>query len=370
MPQVFVVPPEEDDTPAWCCFDASASTLNTDFPHHVLGPLQEELLHCNIQEPRSSVDTIPVPKGTGETRSIIDVLLNDDYMGLDDEMGLDLYDELDLDSKEIEQDHLETNVGNDSEVVEVVKIGRYAADVEEHFRTSTPPLRTSKSLKSRASGVFKSLKIAGKGPLRSRSTAQVVLSPSNEEGRAKTPMSYCSSAAFSHHFSPPTTLQSSPSVSSFDLVEVSQIPLKDPSSLRSVSPLSAQPSPLPEPLTSSSTSSLNFREPPRTTSTQTTSNRRHFSMMTLNRIFSFSRSDDVVPVSRPRSSSGPSTGSSPEPETPSEESAPLTPRHIPPPGRKRLPPDDSSSFEEGDISFEMRLDSLHFDSLSFDVDRF
>ncbi|KAG5338655.1 hypothetical protein C0989_006707 [Termitomyces sp. Mn162] len=361
MPQVFVVPPEEDETPAWCYFDASASAsvLNTDSPHHVLDILGEELdaslLPYDLKGPRSLLDSIPMPKRNGdhETRSIMDVFMNTDSMAMNSEK---IEEELDS----------ETNVGNDSEVVEVVKVGRYTADAGD-LRTSTSPTYTSKSLKARASGVFRSLKNAGKSSLRSRSKA----GDASEGVRNKTPRH--SYAVFSQPSSPPTTPKSSPSVSSFDLVEVSSIfPLEGsryPSSLRNVSFSNARPFP-PTALAFSSTASLDSRNP---SPTPSTSNRRHFSMMTFNRIFSFSQSDelssDAVPVSRSRNSSGPSTESSSEPETPTEDSAPFTPGHALPPGPKGFYT-GATTPAQGDISFELKLDSLHFDPLSFDVDRF
>lgn len=45
-------------------------------------------------------------------------------------------------------------------------------------------------------------------------------------------------------------------------------------------------------------------------------------------------------------------------------------RHAPDPGTVRRPSDDESSLAEQEISFEMRLNSLHFDSFSFDADAF
>lgn len=372
MPQVFVVPPEEDHTPAWCCFDAnmppsaSTSASYADSPHHVLDMCRENvdvpLLYHDLKEPRSPLDTVP---SDHENRSIMDVFMEDDYMEFDNEMGLD--------TEELEQDlDPEANVGNDSEVVEVVKVGRYTADVEEHFCTSTPPAPTSKSLKARAFEVFRILTNADKDPRRSRSKAQVILPPGTQIKKTKTKSSHSptNSSPLSH---PSMTPQASPSISSFDLTEFSSIPrLKGPRyplSLRNVSFSSAQPSPAPlGPLTSSSTVSPNFRSPLSTSPTRPIPNRRHFSM-TINRIFSSSKSDkvlDVFPISR--SDLEPLAQSSSEPETPIEEVASLNPNYTLLPSQKSISTGDSAP-EEGD-GCEMRLGSLHFDSLSFDVNMF
>ncbi|KAG6869005.1 hypothetical protein C0993_005663 [Termitomyces sp. T159_Od127] len=385
MPQVFVVPPEEDDTPAWCCFDAhmppssSTSASDTGSPHHVPEILQKDdvsLFYYDLKEPQSLLDTVP---SDTETTSVMDVLMKDVFMEFNIETGLDM--------EEMNEDpDLEANVGNDSEVVEVIKVGRHTTDVEGHFRTS-------KSLKARALGVFKILKNAEKDPPRFRSKAQVILPPTNEGTRAKKTKSRHSSTTSSRSFHPfmtpnaspsassfdltdvsstPSLNESrypkaSPSISSFDLAEVSSIPsLNDsryPLSLRNVSLSGVQASPLG--FTSSSTVSPDFRSPLSTSSARP--NRRHFSM-TINRIFSFSKSveaSDVFPVSRSEKSLGPPT----EPETPTEEGTSLTPEHTMLPGQKCLPTSDSP-LEERNPSFEMRLGSLHFDSLSFDVDKF
>ncbi|KAG6879961.1 hypothetical protein C0992_008895 [Termitomyces sp. T32_za158] len=365
MPQVFVVPPEEDDTPAWCCFDANippsspTSASYTDSPHHVLDMHQEDvdvpLFYFNLKEPRSLQDTVP---SDSETTSIMDVLMSDDCTEFDIETGLD-YEEIE------ERPDLEANVGNDSEVVEVVKVGRYTSDAEEDFRTSTPPAHASQSLKARALGVFRILKIAEKDPLSSQSNARVILPPTNT--RAKQNKLRHSLTPSSQLFYPSTTPKASQSESSFDLTEVSSTALKEsgyPSSPRNIVLSSPQPSSLGL-LTSSSTVSPNDRSPLPTPSIPPIPNRRHFSM-TINRIFSFSKLDKDLDFSISRSDKlgALSTESTFEPETLTEE---VTHLNAFLPAQKCLAT-GGSALEERDFSFE--LDSLHFDSLDFDVANF
>ncbi|KAF8061450.1 hypothetical protein FPV67DRAFT_1703758 [Lyophyllum atratum] len=389
VPNVFVIPPDEDDSPPWCFFDAA------DAPTHLSTAPDIPFLHGALSiyqtEPQSPVfhrdpgpfpshNPVAMPWKSPETRSIMDVLMNDDYLESDDEMELEL-------------DHQVFNsrgraAGNDSEVVEVIKVRRHAERIEDHARIPTLPPKSSKSFKSRASKAFRSLRNVGKGSLRAKPKAQDIFSSSPVEDlepelppRSKTPtVSRHGSAIFSQIFSPPPTLQSRSSVSSFDAVRPS--PKSPPLAGRYPSSLYNHPSSDDCPGPSlASCSSLNFddqdlRSPSPTPSTQTKSNRRRFSVMSLQRIFSFSQADDfsdITPSSMSRDSSGPSTSSSSGPDTPTEESTPL-PLHFGHEDHGLLSQKRSATavpaLGQGDISFEMRLDSLHFESLSFDADRF
>lgn len=103
--------------------------------------------------------------------------------------------------------------------------------------------------------------------------------------------------------------------------------------------------------------------------------------MGLQRLFSFAPEvesftpPDLNPPGMSRDSSGPSTVCSLGPDTPTEERTPL-------PYQLQLDLGDVGKYnligeviptpviEPGDLSFEMRLDSLHFEALSFDIDGF
>ncbi|GLB35276.1 hypothetical protein LshimejAT787_0208410 [Lyophyllum shimeji] len=383
MPNVFVIPPAEDESPAWCCFDATeAPFLATDpdipFLDHALSAFQAEsqlpVLHRDTG-PFTSDNPVIMPRKSGGTRSIMDVLMNDDYPESDDEMDLH------LDHDVFASDR---GPGNDSEVVEVIKVRRHTDDIEERTSAPMPHTKPSSSFKSRASKAFASLRNVGKGSLRSKPKAQDIITsrPVGEREprpRSQTPTVSGRGSILSQLFSPPPTLQSRSSVSSFDAARASSESQSPPSTGKYFSsPYNQSPSDRRHGPLLPSSSSLNLehqdiRSPSPTPSTQTRSNRRRFSMMNLQRIFSFSQADefsDITPSSMSRASSGPSTSSSSGANTPTEESTP------------RLNSEDHGLLTEksnfpavpapgpGEISFEMRLDSLHFEALSFDADRF
>jgi hypothetical protein len=412
MPNVFVVPPEEDHSPSWCYFDAAEApplklVLSTPpdihFLDNALGALHIEsdppVFHRHSSE--SPSHTI-MPMKSRETRSITDVLMNSDYNQTDDE--LDFQSEL-----EAVAGARATGVNRaaeDSVIVEVVKLRRYE---EEHV--AIPPAKHSRSLKSRASKAFRSLKNVGRGSMRSKlnssgSSMPTLVTGDEPSSREKTPtVSRRTSVVLSQLFTSPATLKSSPSVSSFEIQRPRHDSLVSTSEQRipvfvSSAPCSHIPtspnSPIPDFLDPSSSSSCqdsvhqNSRSPS-PTSIQTFSNKRRFSMMSLHRLFSFSSSDhDSEPsgsgsttptsTSMSRNSSGPSAASSLGPDTPTEGVPPLSlhlPLHL------YLEGDDkhvlvasnhqsaaAPALESEDLSLEMRLDSLHFETLSFDANRF
>ncbi|KAG6833199.1 hypothetical protein H0H87_010262 [Tephrocybe sp. NHM501043] len=393
MPNVFVVPPEEDETPTWCCFDASepmsaSDTLpDTNFLDDGLDMLELEpdVSWCprNSGGPFTFQGPDVVSKKSGETRSIMDVLMNDDYFDTDDEMEMGAEADIEAEPSDSRAAVGDTSIGNDSDVVEVVKIGRYSDDREERSRSPTPPVKSSKSFKSRASKALRSLKIVATGSRRSKPKTQQVSIPApapvpNNEvelpPKGDSTLSRRGSAIFAQIFTPPSP---SASISSFEVLQDIPSPAKGlryPSSLSNRPPPNARPS---ESL--GSPTSLNFdyhdiRSSSPTPSARTTSNRRNFSMKTLGRVFSLSSSNETShnpSISASRKSSGPSSSSSSGPETPTDESTHLPSSHVDKHGYnyKHSSP-DLPALEPGDVSFEMKLDSLHFDSLSFDADRF
>jgi hypothetical protein len=84
MPHVFVVPPEEDKSPAWCCFDAE----------HPSRPQSREILEqpvvmdmdilCDAEDPfyRDPDSNFPELSVSGEnnleTMSVVDALMKDE----------------------------------------------------------------------------------------------------------------------------------------------------------------------------------------------------------------------------------------------------------------------------------------------------
>ncbi|KAG5645846.1 hypothetical protein DXG03_005188 [Asterophora parasitica] len=385
IPNVFIVPPEEEG-PAWCCFDANEAPLQlATSPDITFLDSALSMLHTDPRTsffrdangPFASHNGVGMPAKSSETRSVLDDLMDSQYPDSDDEM--EMYMGMGMEQEVRSGGGRET--GNDSEVVEVIKLRRHRRDNEHHPRDS--PQKASKSLRSRASKAFRSLRNVG--TIRSKRKAQDVF-PSNTDSRelpsrSRTPtMSRRSSAVFSQLFSPPPTNSSRSSVSSFDAARSStQSPPPAYSSPPSHHSHESHPSSRPS-LTSPSSMTFDhqdFRSPSPTPSTQTKSNKRRFSMLSLQRMFSFSGDEFSEgigsPTSMSRDSTGPSTSSSSGPDTPTDES---TPHHFasedygtpkPAHGATAVPP---LAYEQGDVSFEMRLDSLHFESLSFDADRF
>ena len=478
MPNVFVVPPEEDQTPTWCFFDAAHPALS-----QILDRPETPDIHVfsfsdsNDSSPLlpESMDPFIALKNSAETRSIVEAL--------DDANVGNIYHDVDTDSEyehdmelggalsSVHNEHFGTtrDSANDSDVIEVVKVRRNSSPKEDDEPQTVPlassHLKHSKTLKSRASKAFRSLK----GSLRtSKFRAQSVKSNShyhsdivttivsNTSPRPRTPSVSRGSRILSQLFISPS-LKSRSSVSSLDEpTHVSQpepVFFPTPSSPTQSSFVSA----------SSATDQLSCRssiyenEPlqdearlktgsPTPTATDSKTKNRRFSILSLHKLFSFSSptpsspislnfddSSCTTPILRSTSctpstvtsvctTSGPQTptymdegplsrgkdtnstsfasvlgsnevlnlglglsmddfsdrGSSEEytPQTQrtfrssesststSERQAKVTP-YLPPTSGPGM-----FQHEPGDLSFEMRLDSLHFDSLSFDADRF
>jgi len=396
MPNVFVVPPEEDQSPPWCYFDAAQvsplkSVLSTPpdiaFLNGALGALHPEP-HPPVFH-RYSHETI-MPMKSKETRSITDVLMNSELHFTDDGA-----DELELQSAPDVVAGKRDKLADDSVVVEVVKLRQHEL---EHV--TIPPAKPLKSLKSRASKAFRSLKDVGKGSVRSRLNLLGTSIPMpvtgvelpSRDGIPAVPRR--SSVVLSQLFAYPATLKSRTSVSSFENQgsqrdsPVSTLEQRIPGFISSTSYKHTPSSPsssIPDVLGSLSSSPCQdsvhdeLTRSPSPTSVQTFSTRRRFSILSLQRLFSFSPCDHdggmsgsgaatPTSMSMSRNSSGPSATSSLGPDTPREGVSPIS---------FRLEGDDkhfldhrSPSFGSDDLSVEMRLDSLHFESLSFDASRF
>ncbi|RDB24186.1 hypothetical protein Hypma_008861 [Hypsizygus marmoreus] len=393
MPNVFIIPPEEDETPTWCCFDAAeapprvlSTSPNLHFLDTALSMFQTEteapVFHRDSVGPFGSHNSVIMPRKTLETRSITDVMMDGENYESEDEMEAE-YKEHPLTRGR------SNGVGNDSEIVEVVKVGRHPHEPEAQAHPPTPPAKCSKSLKSRASKAFRSIKNVGKGSLRSKPRVQDIFTSKPVTAgelppRSKSPtISRRGSAIFTQFFSPPTTLHSRSSVSSFDAVRAPPELHQEEGQISSFSgPSHTATTPRSSTVSTQDLAQQDIRSPSPTPSAQTFSNRRRFSVMSLQRLFSFSAETDAsdsAPPGMSRDSTGPSTASSSSgPDTPTEEAAPLPAYQL----QLHLDSIDNRSpftrkcergpvaLEQGEISFEMKLDSLHFEALSFDADRF
>ena len=484
MPNVFVVPPEEDQTPTWCFFDAAHPALSqiVDRPEtpdiHVFSFSDSNNSSPLLPE---SMDPFVALRNSAETRSI--------FEALDDANVGNIYHDVDTDS-EYEHDtelgvvlssvHNEPfrttqDCANDSDVIEVVKVRRSSSFKEDDEPQNTPlassHLKRSKTLKSRASKAFRSLK----GSLRtSKSRAQEVFASvksnshhhsnivtatvSNTSPRPPTPsVSRRGSRILSQLFISPS-LKSHSSVSSLD--EPTHVSQPEPV----FSPTPSSPTQSSFVSASSATDQLSCRSsiyeneplqdearlrtgsPTPTATTDPKTRNRRFSILSLHKLFSFSSptpsspislnfddSSCTTPILRSTSctpSSVTSVCTTSGPQTPtymdegslsrgkdinlasfvpvlgsnealtlnlglglsmddfsdrgsSEEHTPRTQRTFHSSESRTstserqakitpYPPSGPGVFqhEHGDLSFEMRLDSLHFDSLSFNADHF
>jgi len=485
MPNVFVVPPEEDQIPTWCFFDAAHPTLS-----QILGRPETPDIHVfSISDSNDSSPLLPESmdpfialRNNAETRSIVEAL--------DDANVGNIYHDVDTDS---EYEH-DTELGaalssvynepfsttrdsaNDSDVIEVVKVRRNSSSNEDDEPQNVPSasshLKRSKTLKSRASKAFRSLK----GSLRtSKFRAQdvfasvksnshhhsdiVTATVSNTSRPPRPSVSRRGSRILSQLFISPS-LKSRSSVSSLD--EPTHVSQPEPV----FSPIPSSPTQSSFVSASSVTDQLSCRssiyeiEPPQdevrlktgsptpTATTDPKSKNRRFSILSLHKIFSFSSPTPSSPISlnfedssctAPILRSASCTPSSVRSVcTASGQHTPQTPTYMDECSLSRGKDANSASFapvlgsnevlnlglrlsmddfsdrgsseeqtmrtqrtfrslesrtstserqtkvtryppvngpgvfrhEPGDLSFEMRLDSLHFDSLSFDADHF
>ncbi|PPR01220.1 hypothetical protein CVT24_006047 [Panaeolus cyanescens] len=192
MPNVMVHPPEEEDTPAWCLYDAAQPQRSHSFHqhHHPLfnhhyqqnappyafsaddaSPEYSQEQFNEMHRPTGSVAMInssgsPHGNSHDHQRSFVDLLENNDGQepfGSDSEYG----DDIDDDAETLEDPyHQQAQQGssrmrdaaNDSDVIEVVKVSRRNRNSEgQQHKQQTMSLQKAATLKSRASKVFKSL---------------------------------------------------------------------------------------------------------------------------------------------------------------------------------------------------------------------
>lgn len=441
VPNVFIVPPEEDHSPIWCCFDAAQPSQSfSRLVEEEIEFLDSDSVHGNVN-----------PRQAGETRSIVDALMSDEFADnyndtdseFDGEMDQDLYSDHQSEmTGRTQYSRLPRDAAEDSDVIEVVKVGRSRSRTKAEDQTPAPiKTKPSSTFRARASKAFRSLT----GSLRaskprvhnvsSSVPSNSQMQPDEEQGsssypRPRTPtMSRRSSIILSQLFSAPS-LKSRSSTSSFD----------HPANNIAPSSPSAPSFPSCTHLPTSRRASIYQEEnqdlqsrapsPCLSTASHRTTNRR-FSMLNLQKLFSFPStpraatpsSDDTeyIPSSSrvPSATSSESTTSGPQTPTSTEEAFPTrlaslekkqsvafdlqtgSQSDVAVGSNLRLAMDavDSDTFravgfdgesdpattptqthykvddsglgmDQGDTSLEMRLDSLHFDSLSFDADHF
>jgi hypothetical protein len=412
MPHVFVIPPEEErqDNPPWCCFDADEQPENNgDFPsnpdihfldvpylfqpseHNVPTPLARR---TSVRQPRPR---IPVPKKLEKKQRPEAVKITI----------------IENKSSQARQ--------RDSDVIEVVKVKRVReapADLEENTK-----VKRSKTLRARATKALQSIKNVGKASHRTH-VKELWSSTESTPGIFKGVQEQVHSQPDQTVYRPPASPKKG-SLSRATSRSLSQIfkPVKpsrpeSPFTVRvasSVAPAEAHHTPpvanspslphlrynhtnlslskIPSILTTDDVLDKPVRPIPSTKKNINTK----FSVRELHRLFSFSSSSlDVssssptlttVPFSSSRKSSMPSTStstlSSDYPDVPMEEGVYADAHFLDPESadRKRASRCHqtfhghhdvgfSTPRSLGDLSFEMKLNSLHFDSLSFDPEDF
>ena len=389
MPNVFVIPPEEEQfqTPPWCYFDAADTPqqdLSTRPDFNSLDAALDILHKAEHDVPQFRRST------EGELGDIVMPKKREKLSGLENIV--------DLSPREDPTNTRPVDVSNDSVVIEVVKVRK--SDVPGAI--GLPVVKRSKTFKARASRAFRSIRNVGRGTQRktsikencpssnslysmdSRQTLrQNEQTPSPAHQLRDRTLPRRASITLSHLFQSPEALP------------VSDLPSSSEPELNSASP----------PESSSATdadSSPSLREqtdrPPSETDSDgvgprssspcpstTRSFRQRFSVIDLHRLFSFapsaskassslaSTTSTISTPSTPSMSRGPSTisSSSDAPDTPVDGAGHINSEYDKFAAGSR----DALSYNDEprilrDISFEMRLDSLHFDCLSFDADNF
>jgi hypothetical protein len=414
MPNVFVIPPEEDNESPFCCFDAAdplepytEEELELEGPGSALEVISRQFSNRNSPAfHRDGHSSIIMPRRSGG-RSIQEVL--EDVQDPDITI------------------RGSNSPGDDSEIVEIIKVRRHTQDERESRHApppssvSEPAFKTSKSFRARASKAFSSIKNVGRSVSRSRIHMPEDVPSDVESSRAPSPApSRRSSVIFSSLFSHSPSLRST---SSFDssIEPTPSASYPDPLDIQLHTPSSAEMQAFGTyPDTDTDTDDDNdgeeeiqttprpeHRSPVTRSLSPTKSNRRRFSVLNL---FSASRDSEApdagpsavtssstptLPTLSPRTDSSESSVSS-GPTTPVDDTFPeLLPTRQSTSLLKRLPsfsrsprkPKDkvapvilakptppSPALEiagEDDLSFgEIRLDSFHFDEISFDASRF
>ncbi|KAF9533351.1 hypothetical protein CPB83DRAFT_845118 [Crepidotus variabilis] len=167
MPIVYVVPPEEDQSPPWCFFDAQNPALS----RVIERPETPEI--AVVAYGSSSIDAVVMGAPSSNT-SVLEALADEHY-----DQGEDTESEYDNEPDQVSSGPKRSarDAANDSDVVEVVKVRRrdskgQVADSARH--QASQPVRT-KTLTSRASRAFKSFK----GTLKSKPRTNEVSSASS-----------------------------------------------------------------------------------------------------------------------------------------------------------------------------------------------
>lgn len=315
MPKVFIIPPEEDHSPPWCYFDAAKRGLNR---FSQVDSFDSTLISVGANNSAAlkngSSDNIVL--GALDQHTSVCVENDIDY---DCEAELHFEEEWDFGDKSLQESNIPQcalpygsgEPGDDSDVTEVIKIGRRGRGDEELLYVGQNGRSTnvtrSKTLKSRASRVFYSLKNVGRRksfklpPIRDSvmsPQAHFVSASLSEVSQTReisdTPPTLTlpgrSSILISQIFTPPTGHKSRPSFSHAEEHVNPSITHSNPPSAISES-TKARPS---------LSYSLDSAHSDRSTFVRAASpspsflNKRHFSKLNIQKLFSFTTSTSSV----------------------------------------------------------------------------
>ena len=183
-PDIFVVPPEEDQIPPWCCYNSQQSWSAEDEEENNLiysqASTNTPLFYRDVAGMEGLI--LPIRKGSAETRSIVDALgdaddfLDHEYdpyrrMEMDSMVDGAIFPEMDTDSgyarhhQHYSQEYgvqlSRTQVDNDSDIVEIIKVRKKSTFIdgpENHPWSSSDRLASKLTLRSRATRAFQILK--------------------------------------------------------------------------------------------------------------------------------------------------------------------------------------------------------------------
>lgn len=399
LPDVFVIPPEEehDENPPWCAFDASKAAEENMYTTADIGELEAAL--SDIRR-RTEISTLPLhpaahgsPKELNSPRSKGYLRRNDIAV---DGVELDSWRRQDVRAR-----------GLGTEIVEVIKVRRNEA-MSDFGDGRNTGMKKSTTFRSRASRALKSIKNVGRS---SQKTTYVdSWHPDENAIRAAKSMDIMDARSVPRSSSPNLARRKSLQFTQLfnfapnkSLVVVEELNSPSSPSMSHTCPELATMSPT-ESTSSHSTQlhpsiSVNDsvedsvpsgRISPSPTLHRKKSFRERLSILDLHRLFTPSSSSSPSSTSSSSSSdlSESSTGESlGTPTTPRNEEVyshsiirahsfdskddPSLPMPTPPlfPSARQAPA-PSMDADTRDLSIEMKLDSLHFDSLRFDPEEF
>ncbi|TFK26391.1 hypothetical protein FA15DRAFT_292493 [Coprinopsis marcescibilis] len=179
MPDVFVVPPEEDQVPAWLCFNAAEPLGEHSNPTEDLVP--EIRVFDHEDDGDEDVFRRAAPFGqlqrSPDAQSVVDSLMSGDYYGEhatgDSDSDLDYESEYEDDrdphrsrpQPTISSPRTERDAAEDSDVIEVVKVSRSRHHNENGHDYQVPPppaINRTATLRAKASKALRSISSAFK----------------------------------------------------------------------------------------------------------------------------------------------------------------------------------------------------------------